>query len=165
MTAINTAYASNSATPLLTIEFLHSSLTGGALRLVQAYYDLEATLEDSTTVTFSASGIGISLPEKSTEGRQDLNIQIDNASNLVWQQVKLVIDANRTSEEKIICKFRSFLEADLSAPAGAVYVLTVTGTSINRNTAGIQATYTPIPDTGYPRKRYYPTSYPGVKYQ
>jgi len=164
MTALNRAYASNEETPLVTLEFLHSGLTGGALRLVQGYYDISATLEDATSVTFSASGIGVSLPEKGTDGRQELNIQIDNVSNYVWQQISSVVTASRASPERVICKYRPFLESDLSAPAGATYVLTVTQSSINRTTANIRASFAQIPDMAYPRARYYPTTYPGLKY-
>ena len=162
--ALNRAFASNEATPVLTIEFIHASFTGGLIRLVRGYKDFTATLEDASTVTFSPSGIGIAYPEKSTDGRQDLNIQIDNVSNVIWTEVSKVIEANRTSEARVQCKFRSFLTSDLSQPQGEIYTFTVTTSSIDRVSALIQATYTPIPDTQYPRSRYYPTTYPGIKY-
>lgn len=164
MTALNRAYASNEETPLITMEFLHSGLTNGALRLVQGYYDITATLEDASTVVFSASGIGVTLPEKNTDGRQELNVQIDNVSNLVWQQVALVVTASRSSAEEVICKYRPFLESDLSAPAGATYRLIVTQSSINRKSANIRASFAQIPDMAYPRGRYYPTEFPGLRY-
>ena len=162
--ALQRAYASNEATPLMTIEFAHSAFTDGYIRLVQSFYDLTATTEDAEEVTFSKSGINLSLPEKSTDGRQDLKIEIDNVSNLVWQEIKKVITANRTTQEKITCKFRNYLEADLSEPAGAVYKFTVSSSSINVTTASITASYTPIPDSYFPRFRYYPTVFSGVKY-
>mgnify|MGYP000513007664 CR=1 FL=1 len=164
MSAIEQAYASNASTPLVVFEFLHSAFTGGAIRLAQSYYDIEATLEDLSTQTFSKSGIGFAYPEKSTEGRQDLNIQIDNVSREVWQEIKKVITANRTTTEKVICKMRTYLPSDLTAPAGAIYMFTVTKTSVMRDTATFRASYTPIPNVSYPRKRYYTTDYPGLKY-
>ena len=164
MTALNQAYASNSATPLNTIEFIHSSLTGGELRLVQAKYDLDATLEDASNATFTAAAIRIQLPSRSTDGRQDLEFVVSNINNVAWQQLSLALEANRTTEEKIICKYRAFLEADLSAPAGAVYTFTVNGTITNRRSISFRAGYTPLPDTQFPRYRYYPTLYPGLKY-
>ena len=162
MTAIEQAFASNTETPLMTVELSHSSF--GTSRLVKAYYDLEATLETSSTVTFTAAGISLSYPEKTTDGRQDLSIQIDNTNNEVWTQISNVINASRASSEKVVCKMRSFLESDLSAPHGGVYTFTVMETTANRNVAAIRASYTPIPDTAYPRHRYYSTTYPGVKY-
>lgn len=166
MTALNQAYASNSETPVHTFEFLHSSVTGGAIRLVQGYYDIQATLEGSPpqTVTFSKSGITVSLPQKSSDGRQDLDIELDNVSNAVWQELQSAITAIRTTNERIICKYRPFLESDLSAPAGPTYVFTVMQAVTTRKTAGIRASFAVLPDTAYPRKRYYPTIYPGLKY-
>jgi len=164
MTALNQAYASNAGTPLITLEFLHSALTGGVLRLVQGFYDIEATLEDASTVTFNASGIGVSLPERSSDGRYDLSMQIDNVSNLVWQQLQLVVTASRSTGEAVECKYRPFLESDLSAPAGATYRFIVMQSSISRSTANIRASFAQIPDMIYPRGRYYPTTFPGLKY-
>lgn len=162
--ALERAYASNEATPLLTYEFSHASLTGGVLRYVSGFYDLSATLEDSSNVTFTAAAIQGPRPAKTTDGRQVLTIQIDNTSNAVFTQIKQVIDANRTSETPVICKFREYLEADTSAPASAVFTFTVMGVSINRNTAVITAAYAPIPDMTWPRRRYFTNSYPGLKY-
>ncbi len=162
--AIQQAYASNSETPLLTVEFINTALDDGSLKLVESNYDLTATTEDDDTVTFSRAGINISLPEKNTDGNQSITISIDNTNNLVWQEIKKVVTANRISRQPIKCKFRAFLESDLSAPAANPYLFTVTSSSINRSVASITASYTPIPDTFYPRYKYYPTIYPGVKY-
>lgn len=163
MTAIAQAYASNEATPLSTFEFIHSSIT--TLRFVQAYYDLEATLEDLSVVTFSKSGLGFQLPERSTDGQQDLQIQIDNLSNDVYTALRTIQDSMRLSDEKAIIKYRPFLESDLSAPAGAAVRLFVSAATITRSQATIVASWSPFPDAVYPRYRYYPTLYPGVKYQ
>ena len=162
--ALNKAYASNTETPLETFEFTHSSLTGGVLRLVKGFYDLEATLEDSSVVTFSAAGIDTKLPGKSVDGSQDIQITMDNTNGEVWTQLNLVIEANRTSSTPIICTYRPYLESDTSAPAGTAYVLTVTSGSITRTTATIRASYSPLPDTTFPKGRYYATNYPWLKY-
>lgn len=163
--ALQQAYASNASTPLLTLEFTHSAITGGVLRLVQSKYDLVATTESGEAVTFSAApAMNLTLPDNSTDGSQDLQIQIDNASNRIWTELAKIVAANRVTAEKVLCKYRPYLESDLSAPSGGVYSLTVTGSAINRATATISATYTPIPESAYPRLRYYATKYPGVKY-
>lgn len=162
--ALEQAYAANTQSPLVTVEFLHSAITGGAIRLVQGFYDITATLEDASSVTFTAIGMAFALPERGTDGRQDLQIQLDNVSNEVWTEIKAAKAATRTTEEKIICKYRPYLESDLSAPAGSTYVLTVTKTSITRNSASIFASYTPIPEIRYPLNRYFPNEYPGLRY-
>ena len=98
------AYASNEQTPLQTIEIIHSSLTGGVLRYVRAYSSLTATLEDASTVVFTALGFNIQLPERGTDGRQDLSIALSNISNNAYQQIEAAINANRTTEEKATIK-------------------------------------------------------------
>lgn len=164
MTAIEQAYAINAATPILTIELSHSALTDGVLRLVQSNTDLVAGIEDSSTVTFSKSGLSITRPSRDTTGTQSITLDIDNVSNLVWTEINKVVTANRSSKEKIICKLRTYLAADLTAPADAGYVLQVSNTSINRTTARIIATYAALYDTSFPKDRYYPTVYKGLKY-
>lgn len=163
MSAIARAYASNEATPLETLEFSHSSIT--TLYFVRAYYDLTATLEDSTEVTFSKSGIGMQLPESSTDGQQELEIQFDNVSNEVFNTLMTVQDSMRSTDEKALIIYRSFLESDLSAPASAPIKLFMSSSSVNRQTATIRASWSPFPDAAYPRYRYYPNLYPGLKYQ
>lgn len=164
MTALEQAYASNNDTILWTIEISHSAITGGVIRLVRAYSDLTATLEDSSVVTFQASGVGINFPGKNANGQQDLEFQLDNVSREIFQELKAVKTANRTTQEKTVLKFREFLESDTSSPAGAVYTLNVSEVNINNRTAYFRGIYTPIPDMSYPRLRYFPTLYPGLKY-
>lgn len=163
MTAIARAYASNEATPLNTLEFSHSAIT--TMYFVQAYDDLSATLEDATEVTFLKSGLGIQLPERSTDGQQELLIQIDNLSNEVYENLRAVQLSMRSTDERAFIKYRPYLESDLSAPSGAVIRLIMTGASVNRATASIKASWAPFPDSTYPRYRYYPTLYPGLKHQ
>lgn len=163
-TALNKAYASNTETPLETYEFIHSSFTSGVLRLVKSFYDLSATLEDASSVTFTAAGINSRLPEKSTDGSQSIELTLDNTDGVAWTQLDLAVTANRTTNEAIICKYRPFLESDTSAPAGNTVILTVMSSSINRNSITLRASYTPLPESAFPRGRYYATNYPWLKY-
>lgn len=162
--ALERAYASAENTPLATLEIIHTSISGGVLRLVSDFEDLEATIEDSSTVTFTAAAFTARLAEKSSDGQQQLDIAIDNTNNLVWNQLSAVITANRLSESQVILKFRPFFRSDASAPAGAVYSFAVKSTSINTSRATIRASYNQLPDISYPTKRYYTTQYPGLKY-
>lgn len=163
MTAIQRAYASNSETPILTLEISHSGLTGGVLRFARSHADLVATLEDSSTVTFSRSGMGLSFPQRSVNGKQDLNFQLDGVSREVLTEVKQVISANRAASEKAICKLRTFTPSDLTAPA-EIYTFNVVSDQINNRSAVFRASFAQIPDFYYPRLRYFPSIYPGVKY-
>lgn len=162
--ALERAYASNEETPIHTLEIIHSGLTGGVLRIAQSFSDVSATLEDSTSATFTAAGINILPPEKSTDGGQELSIEIDNSANDVWPEIQAAVTATRTTAEEIVCKYRAYLLSDTSAPAGGVLRLIIRSGTIDRVSASFRAEFAPIPDTTYPRKRYYPTTYPGVKY-
>lgn len=162
MSAIARAYASNEATPISTFEFSHSAIS--TMYFVQGYYDVEATTESGKAVTFLKSGLGFSLPERSTEGVQELQIQIDNLSNETYEKLRTIQLSMRQNDERAKIKYRPYLEADLSAPSGAVFTLSMTSASITRNQATILANWAPFPDSSYPRKRYYPTLYAGVKY-
>ena len=162
MTALNQAYASNDQIIYNTLEISHSSIT--TMYLVDDSSDLIATLEDSTEVTFSAAGLNISLPEKTTEGRQDLTFSASNIDSSIWDLVDTVITANRTTEERAICKFRTFLPSDLSAPIGGVYTMTIINVNLNRQAATFTVSFQALPDLAYPRLRYYSNIYPSVKY-
>lgn len=162
--ALERLYASNSDIHIHALEIFHSGITGGVLRIAQSFDDIEATLEDSTTVTFAAACINILPPEKTTDGEQYLNIEIDNSGNDVWPQISSVIDATRSAEEEIICKYRAYVLSDLSEPGSATLRLIIRSGVINRVSASLRAEYTPIPDTVYPRNRYYASKFPGVKH-
>ena len=162
MSALQQAFASNEATPIDTLEFSHSSF--GVIYVAKSYFDLTATLEDSSVVVFQRAGLGIQLPERSTDGQQELSIQLDNLDNDIYLKLRGVQEANRATQEQVVCKYRPYLLSDLSAPAGAILKLLVTGATINTRQATIRATWANFPDTTYPRGRYYATDYPGVKY-
>lgn len=165
MTAIEQAYASNTESIIPTFEFAHPAFTNGVLYLVQSHYDLEATTEAGTNVTFLKSSISYTYPAKNTEGQQDINIQLDNVSNQVWIEINKVVKYNRANDAvKIKCTVRGYLPSDLTGPSGEIFKLPVVNTAINDRTATIRASYTPIPDVSWPRLRYYPTKYPGTKY-
>lgn len=164
MTAIEQAYASNTESPILTVQIVHPAITGGTIRLAQSSTDIQATDEGSNLVTFRASAIKVTRPDKSTDGDQVLSIQIDNVSNEVYREITSVINYNRSLEQQAACIFRTFLPSDLTAPSGPIYELVISGTAINALTATISATFSPMPDISFPRRRYYPTVFPGVKY-
>ena len=163
MTAIARAYASNEATPLSTLEFSHPSIS--TMYFVQAYEDLTASLETGSVVTFRKSSFDVRIPQRSTDGTQELQIQIDNITNEAYQALNTIQQSMRSSPEKAIIKRRSYLESDLSSPSDGVLRLILTSAVVNRNQASISAKWAPFPESVYPRYRYYGTVYPGVKYQ
>ena len=164
MTALEQAYAINTETPLLTVEFRHPSLTNGVQRFVQDERDFTAITEIGQTVTFVKSGMRLSLPSRDSEGTQTIGIQIANTSNEIWREVSKVADANRINQREVECIMRAFLPSNINQPAGAPYPLVILSSSINRVVARLDAAYAPLYDTVFPKGRYYPSIYNGLKY-
>lgn len=166
MTAIETAYASNSETPLETFEFIHPGIND-QIRLFKGEVDIVCTLEDSNVVTFTRSNIKSTAPSSSSDGSQSVTLQIDNVSNEVWTQLKQIINYNRATpgtQSEIILKYRRYLESDLTTIVGETVRLKIIGSGINRNIAQFEASYALIPDVRYPNKFYYTNTFPGLKY-
>jgi hypothetical protein len=168
--ALQMAYASVSETPLYTIRILHTGLSGGVLNLVQSKYDLTATLEDSTEVTFSKAGLDLSLLQKGVNGQQDLSVAMSNVSRQAWVELKNIIQLNRSNilagvvVEKIRVELRAYLESDLTEPKGGVAKLVVNDSSVDLMSVKLRASYMQLADMTWPKNRYYADTFPGVKY-
>lgn len=162
--ALETAYASATATPVETYEFRHRSLPGGSIFLAKSKYDVAATLESSSNVTFLAASIDSTLPGKSGDGGQSQSLSISNVDGRVWAAISKIVMANRATSEEAVCIYRPYLLSDTSAPAGAPVELTIKSASVNRSVASIQVAYSPLPNVAYPRTRYYPDRFPWLKY-
>ncbi|MCY1377832.1 hypothetical protein D9M69_654250 [compost metagenome] len=128
--------------------------------MCSGFQDIIATLEDTRTVTFIATGFDASLPKKSTEGGQVLGIAIDNVRGEVQRRV----DAANQAGEAIQIIYRTFIESDLSAPADPPYYLDALRVSLEGPTASISAGYFDLLNTAWPRERYNTTNAPGITY-
>ena len=157
------AYAGNTETPILTVEIKHSALTGGVLRLVQGVEDLTATIPSVGGVTFTAAGIDILVPSKDSEGTQQLTINIDNVSNMIYAEMIKIVTANRSSQEEVEVNTRVYIPSDLSAPQQSIPMI-ASSAAVNTTTARISAIFAPLYDNFFPRLKYYPNAYHGVKY-
>jgi hypothetical protein len=132
----------------------------GSVYLVQGFDDITAMLEDATTVTFKKSGFGVSLPQKSIKGRQDLNFSIDNVTG----EVLNAIDAAIEGGEKIIVIYRAYAGSDLSAPGQPPIVMTATAIKANFSAVSISASFHDLVNKAWPFRRYTPSFAPGLKY-
>ena len=156
--ALQQAYASNTETPILAFEFIHSAFTGGVLRYVQSSTD--KNLEGVVYTAFSISAL---LPKNDSDGTQQLTINIDNVSHEVYQQLNAVIVANRSVNEKVRVIMKTFLPSDLSVDQTRIELVCVSA-SINITSAQITAIYAPLYDSYYPRNRYYTNVYRGLRH-
>jgi len=132
----------------------------GTIRLVQGFDDITATLEDATTATFKASGFGVSLPQKSIKGRQDLNFSIDNVTG---EALKAIDDAIEGGS-KIIVIYRAYAGSDLSAPGQPPVVMTATAVKADFSSISISASFHDLVNKAWPYRRYTPSFAPGLKY-
>jgi hypothetical protein len=132
----------------------------GSVRLVQGFDDITATLEDGATVLFKKSGFGVSLPQKSIKGRQDLNFSIDNVTGEVLQAIDAAID----SGVKITVIYRAYAGSDLSAPGQPPIVMTATAIKADFSAVSISASFHDLVNKAWPFRRYTPDFAPGLKY-
>ena len=132
----------------------------GSVRLVQGFDDMNAGLEDATIAVFKKSGFGVSLPQKSIKGRQDLNFVIDNVSG----EVLKAIDAAIEGGEKITVIYRAYAGSDLSAPGQPPIVMTATAIKADFSSVSISASFHDLVNKSWPFRRYTPTFAPGLKY-
>jgi hypothetical protein len=153
MQSLEIAYASATANPFVyCIEFAAPSIPGGAYRLVLGYRDVTATLETGEEALFQKSAYSLSLPSRTSTGRQDLNFNIDNVSGEVMNNLDAALEAG----ESIKTTLRKYNAYDFSSPAETPIVMTVFATEIDSNQVKVSATFADLVNTAFPIDRYTP---------
>ena len=160
MTTIQTLYASGGACPIHTLQIINTALPDGFLAFVQGFDDLTATTEAAQVITFAASGIGISLPERNGKALQDLQFQLDNVSGEALGHIRAIIEAGTPTT--VI--YRVYHPDDLSAPAEPPLILTGTGCKVTPTAAGFRASFHDLLNKSWPRRRHTPETTPGLRY-
>jgi hypothetical protein len=92
---LQTVYASapTNQIPIHTLTLEAPSLPGGVLRWVQGSEDESMGLENNGgTVLYKALPFGVSLPDKSLRGNQDLQFQLDNITGEALQHLNKALD-------------------------------------------------------------------------
>ena len=113
--AIKEAFACcpNNVAVLDTLEISHPSVNGGEpIYLVRNTKELVLTLEDSTSHTFEAASFGLTLPKKTDEGVQDLEMKFCN----IDRRISDFMDNASHFKTKVVCKYRPYLSNNLSQP-------------------------------------------------
>jgi len=157
------ARASNTEQPILTVEIRHPVLSTGAIRLVQGVQDFTGFIPGVGNALFEASGINVVLPSKDSEGTQQLSIQLDNVSNSIYIEMAKIATANQSSQSEVEVNTRVYLASDTSSPKESIPMIGI-GVGMNTNSATIRAIFAPLYDNFFPRLKYYPNAYHGVKY-
>ena len=149
---LQTVYASapSNQIPLHTLTLEAPSLPDGVLRWVQGSEDVSMGLENNgSIVLYKALPFGVSLPDKSLRGNQDLQFQLDNITGEALEHVNSVIDAG----EKIKVVYRVYLDSDKSAPAEQPIVMTATSMSADYKSVQVIADFHDFLNKAWPSLR------------
>ena len=74
-----------------------------------------------------------------------------------------IATANQTTQVEVEVNTRVYLASDTSSPKESIPMIGVS-VGINTTSATIRAIFAPLYDNFFPRLRYYPNKYHGVKY-
>jgi hypothetical protein len=167
MTILNEVYSGQSNDDLIeTFEFTHPALTNGRISIAKSSFNLNLGLENGgPNREFIGYGVDSIQPSKNTDGTSQLTISISNVNNVLWSQLRQVQQANdQGTQEPVVVTSRIYVSSDLSEPAENPLVMNVNSVSLTRQTANITAIFAPLYDSYFPRLRFYPSKYSGVKY-
>jgi len=160
MTILSVVYASAPTAEVLipTLEIKHPAIS--TIRTCAGFENHTVTLETSEVVTFEASGLDVSLPERSDRGQQNLVFAIENVTGQAQDAIDRALDAGGQIE--VI--YRSYLASDLSEPAEPPLKMVLVGAEFQGSTVQVTASYMDIINTAWPRARYNTTDHPGLAY-
>lgn len=162
MTLLSTLYASAPAAEVLipTLEISHPSFPGGAIRTCAGFEDHTVTLEDGSVVTFTASGLDVSLPARNGSGQQNLAFAIENVTGIAQDAIDRAMEAGGQIE--VI--YRSYVASDLSEPAEPPLRMVLVGAEFRGANVQVTASYMDIINQAWPKDRYTATFAPGLKH-
>ncbi|QXE85965.1 DUF1833 domain-containing protein [Geomonas nitrogeniifigens] len=159
MSILETVYASGGDVIIETLE-LSCPAWDAPILLCNGFEDHTCTDENGRSLTFTASGITVSLPKKDNSGDQSLAFAIDNVTG----EAQARIDAAIESGERVALTYRPFLASDKSTPADPPYRMTVLSGSTQGAMLQIQAGFFDMLNTAWPRDKYTTNFAPGLKY-
>lgn len=143
-----------------TLELLHPSFPAGVIRWVQGFDNEVLGLEDSSMVEFEAMPFGVSLPDRSMRGNQDLQFQLDNVTGEALQYIRGVLKTG----EKLQVVYRVYLGSNKAFPAESAIVMTANGFTADMRSVTLIADFNDFVNKSWPRLRYTPEFAPGLKY-
>ena len=158
--ALQTLYASATIgdVPIHTLTLQSNTL--GTIYLCQGFDDINAKLETNELVTFTACGLGLSLPQRSVKGRQDLQFQLCNVTG----EVLVKLEAAMEAADKIKAIYRVYTASYLEEPAELPIEMTVGDVKANAQRVNVVASFNDLVNRAWPRDRYTPSIAPGLKY-
>jgi hypothetical protein len=103
---------------------------------------------------------GVSLPNKSMRGNQDLQFQLDNVTGEALKYIRAVLNSGK----KLPVIYRVYLESNKSFPAESAITMTANSFNADLQSVTIVADFHDFVNKLWPRLRYTPTLAPGLKY-
>jgi hypothetical protein len=143
-----------------TLELPHASFPGGVIRWVQGFDNEVLGLENGSMVEFEAMPFGVSLPDRSMRGNQDLQFQVDNVTGEALKLIYSVIN----SGVKLPVVYRPYVESNKSYPAETAIKMSANSFSADMRSVVIIADFHDFVNKLWPTIRYTPTNAPGLKY-
>lgn len=143
-----------------TLELLHSSFPNGVIRWVQGFENETLGLEGGGLAVFEAMPFGVSLPDRSVRGNQDLQFQVDNVTGEALKLIRAVIN----SGEKLPVIYRVYLDSNKSYPAETAIPMTANSFSADMRSVIIVADFNDFINKLWPPLRYTTDNAPGLKY-
>lgn len=160
MTILSVVYASAPTSEVLipTLEIKHPAIS--TIRTCAGFENHTVTLETGEEVTFEASGLDVSLPERNDRGQQNLIFAIENVTGIAQR----AIDDAMAEGGDILVIYRSFLSSDLSTPAEPPLRMVLVGADFEGSTVNVTASYMDLINQAWPRERYTADFAPGLRY-
>lgn len=158
MTILNRLYASSGSEVI--IETLQINIGDTVHYFCKGYDDITALTEYGDSISFKAAGIDIALPDRNSDGTQDLQFAISNIDGEVSTAIRKAL----ANLEIGSLTYRQYVSTDLSAPATVPYTLAIKSGSWTAIQAQITAGYMNVLDTAWPRFRYTLNEFPGLRY-
>jgi len=157
---LQTLYASapTNDLPIHTLELQAPSF--GVIRVCSGYDDVTAGIEGGEMVAFEACALGVSLPERSVKGRQDLQFQLDNITGQSLQVVETAFEAG----DKIKITYRVYTASYLDEPGEQALKMTAVSVKANALRVNVVASFNDLVNAAWPTDRYTPDFAPGLKY-
>lgn len=143
-----------------TLELPHASFPSGVIRWVQGFENEILGLENGQQVEFEAMPFGVSLPDRSMRGNQDLQFQVDNVTGEALKLIRAVIK----SGEKLPVIYRPYLESNKAYPAETAITMTANSFSADMRSVVIVADFHDFVNKLWPPMRYTTDNAPGLKY-
>ncbi len=158
--AIKEAYAvaTINSVAIDTIELVHPKLPA-SIRLVNQRQGITLTLENGETHFFDAVGFKFMLPAAGENGRQDLQISIDN----VDRRISDFLDLAKEFFEPVQVIYRPYLSSDLTTPQmNPPLVLTLQDVTITQLMVQAKASFADVLNQKFPKEYYTRKRFPSL---